>query len=194
MGEIIQAILNNLQNVGIGLLLFLLSYISNMAFAMYYNMKVVGESFDKEKMKNSLLKLLSFVIGCATLVIVVSTLPLFATYTGFELPSEFIDTFSTVAIIAVPLYASCKYALSAFSKMKDVLNSSTNSLAAIQQSFGDTERNEEATTENFIEENINTNVGNEDSEINVAMIEPDAVDYEKMEEAQNEVQKTEENA
>lgn len=194
MGEIIQAILNNLQNVGIGLLLFLLSYISNMAFAMYYNMKVVGESFDKEKMKNSLLKLLSFVIGCATLVIVVTTLPLFATYTGFELPSEFIDTFSTVAIIAVPLYASCKYALSAFGKMKDVLNSSTNSLASIQQSSGDTERNEEATTEGFIEENINTNVGNEDSEINVAMIEPDVVDYEKMEEAQNEVQKTEENA
>lgn len=186
MGEIIQAILNNLQNVGIGLLLFLLSYISNMAFAMYYNMKVVGESFDKEKMKNSLLKLLSFVIGCATLVIVVTTLPLFATYTGFELPSEFIDTFNTVAIIAVPVYASCKYALSAFGKMKDVLNSSTNSLASVQQSSGD--------TEGFIEENINTNVGNEDSEINVAMIEPDVVDYEKMEEAQNEVQKTEENA
>lgn len=194
MGEIIQAILNNLQNVGMGLLLFLLSYISNMAFAMYYNMKVVGENFDKEKMKNSLLKLISFVIGCATLVIVVTTLPLFATYTGFELPSEFIDTFSTIAIIAVPLYASCKYALSAFSKMKDVLNSSTNSLASIQQSFGDTEGYEGATTDGFIEENINTNVGNEDSEINVAMIEPDVVDYEKMEEVQNEVWKTEENA
>lgn len=194
MGEIIQAILNNLQNVGMGLLLFLLSYISNMAFAMYYNMKVAGESFDKEKMKNSLLKLLSFVIGCTTLVIVVTTLPLFATYTGFELPSEFIDAFSTVAIIAVPLYASCKYALSAFDKMKDVLNSSTNSLASIQQSSGDTEGNKKETTEGFIEENINTNVGNEDSEINVAMIEPDVVDYEKMEEAQNEVQKTEENA
>ena len=78
--------------------------------------------------------------------------------------------------------------------MKDVLNSSTNSLASIQQSFGDTEGYEGATTDGFIEENINTNVGNEDSEINVAMIEPDVVDYEKMEEVQNEVWKTEENA
>ena len=126
MSEILPAILDNLQTVGIGMLLFFLAYGSNMAFSIYYNIKVLGENFQITKIKNSILKLIAWVIGTVLLVVVVTTLPLFSAQAGLELPEDFVNTFSTLAILVLPVYASCKYAMMAYSKMKGVLESSTS--------------------------------------------------------------------
>ena len=114
-------ILTNLSHVGIGLLIFVLSYVSNMAFSLYYNIKMLGQTFDYNKLINSGLKLLSFCIGVACLTSVITALPLFADFVGFEIPVEYVDVFSSIVIIAVPLYSSCKYAVEAFTKMKNIL-------------------------------------------------------------------------
>ena len=126
MSEILPAILDNLQTVGIGMLLFFLAYGSNMAFSIYYNIKVLGENFQITKIKNSILKLIAWVVGTVLLVVVVTTLPLFSAQAGLELPEDFVNTFSTLAILVLPIYASCKYAMMAYSKMKGVLESSTS--------------------------------------------------------------------
>ena len=126
MSEILPAILDNLQTVGIGMLLFFLAYGSNMAFSIYYNIKVLGENFQITKIKNSILKLIAWVVGTVLLVVVVTTLPLFSAQAGLELPEDFVNTFSTLAILVLPVYASCKYAMMAYSKMKGVLESSTS--------------------------------------------------------------------
>ena len=126
MSEILPAILDNLQTVGIGMLLFFLAYGSNMAFSIYYNIKVLGENFQIAKIKNSILKLIAWVVGTVLLVVVVTTLPLFSAQAGLELPEDFVNTFSTLAILVLPVYASCKYAMMAYSKMKGVLESSTS--------------------------------------------------------------------
>lgn len=126
MNDILQSVLVNLQNVGIGMLLFFMAYISNMAFSIYYNIKVLGQSFNKQKMVTSIEKLIAFIIGTVLLVVVVTTLPLFSEQVGLTLPEEFVSTFSTLAIMVLPVYASCKYALAAFSKMKQVLDSHTD--------------------------------------------------------------------
>ena len=55
-----------------------------------------------------------------------TTLPLFSAQAGLELPEDFVNTFSTLAILVLPVYASCKYAMMAYSKMKGVLESSTS--------------------------------------------------------------------
>ena len=138
MSEILPAILDNLQTVGIGMLLFFLAYGSNMAFSIYYNIKVLGENFQITKIKNSILKLIAWVVGTVLLVVVVTTLPLFSAQAGLELPEDFVNTFSTLAILVLPVYASCKYAMMAYSKMKGVLESSTSDVET-EGMNGDTE-------------------------------------------------------
>ena len=138
MSEILPAILDNLQTVGIGMLLFFLAYGSNMAFSIYYNIKVLGENFQITKIKNSILKLIAWVVGTVLLVVVVTTLPLFSAQAGLELPEDFVNTFSTLAILVLPVYASCKYAMMAYSKMKGVLESSTSDVET-EGKNGDTE-------------------------------------------------------
>lgn len=114
-------ILANLSYVGIGLLIFVMSYVSNMSFSLYYNIKMLGQTFDYNKLINSALKLVSFCVGVACLTCVITALPLFADFVGFEIPAEYVDVFSSVVIIAVPLYSSCKYGVEAFTKMKNIL-------------------------------------------------------------------------
>ena len=122
MNEVLIAIEKNLMDISFGMLLFALAYISNMCLSIYYNVKVLGEVFNKDLIKNSVLKILAFVLGVALLVVVVTTLPMFASHVGFDLPKDFVEVFNAVAIISVPLYASCRYALKSFDKMQKVLN------------------------------------------------------------------------
>ena len=119
--SMLNQVLNNLSHVGIGLVIFILAYVSNMSFSLYYNIKILGEAFDYHKLINSGLKLVSFCIGVACLTTVITALPLFADFVGYTIPEEYTDVFSAVVIIAVPLYSSCKYAFEAFGKMKSIL-------------------------------------------------------------------------
>ena len=119
--SMLNQVLENLSHVGIGLVIFILAYVSNMSFSLYYNIKILGESFDYHKLINSGLKLISFCIGVACLTTVITALPLFADFVGYTIPEEYTDVFSAVVIIAVPLYSSCKYAFEAFGKMKSIL-------------------------------------------------------------------------
>lgn len=202
MSEILPAILDNLQTVGIGMLLFFLAYASNMAFSIYYNIKVLGENFQITKIKNSILKLIAWVVGTVLLVVVVTTLPLFSAQAGLELPEDFVNTFSTLAILVLPVYASCKYAMMAYSKMKGVLESSTSNVE-IEGMSGDTEfiledSSDEAvpfkpsvnvpvvtqTINGIPVDKINTEVGTVGEDLHsesAVTAEPDAVDFTAME-------------
>lgn len=116
-----QQIGENFTSVGIGLIIFVLAYLSNIAFSLYYNVKILGEPFDYRKLIDSGLKALAFCIGVALLVIVITALPLFAEFVGFTLPKEYVEVFSTFAIISVPLFSACKYSFESFNKMKSIL-------------------------------------------------------------------------
>ena len=207
MSDIWTQILVNLENVGIGMLLFFMAYLSNMSFSIYYNIKVLGQGFDTKKILTSVEKLIAYIIGTILLVVVVTTLPLFSAQAGLELPQEFVDTFSTMAIMILPIYASCKYALKAYSKMKSVLDSHTS---GNETQSGETESVEEkveevveeepvseitprATTRNAVlldggngktindipEEKVNKEVGNTEvnNSVNASTTQPDALDY-----------------
>lgn len=202
MSEILPAILDNLQTVGIGMLLFFLAYASNMAFSIYYNIKVLGENFQITKIKNSILKLIAWVVGTVLLVVVVTTLPLFSAQAGLELPEDFVNTFSTLAILVLPVYASCKYAMMAYSKMKGVLESSTSDVETEGLS-GDTESIPEDSSDEAVPfepsvdvpvvtqtvngipvDQINTEVGTVGEDLHTesaVTAEPDAVDFTAME-------------
>ena len=119
----LNTILNNLVNIGWAMLIFLCAYLSNVAFSLYYNIKVLLEPFDRGKAINSALKVTAFVTGLTLLCLAVTTLPIFANLVGWAIPAEYADTFSDLVIIGAVLLVSCKYIVEAFGKFKSILNS-----------------------------------------------------------------------
>ena len=72
----LNAVLNNLINIGWAMLIFLCAYLSNVAFSLYYNIKVLLQPFDRQKMINSGLKVATFVVGLTLLCVAIMRISL----------------------------------------------------------------------------------------------------------------------
>ena len=117
MQTFVDAMLVNLENVGIGLAIFVIAYLANMCFGLFYNIKMLGENFDKSRIGNGILKAIVFVIGMALITIGVTGLPVFAEVAGFTIPDEYVEVFSVAVIVGMPLYGAAKYIKQAHDKM-----------------------------------------------------------------------------
>lgn len=126
MQIMIDALIQNLTDVGWSMLIFICSYLSNMAFGIYHNVKQVGQAFSTTKILNSVYKVLSIVLGVTLLVVATTALPEFANYVGWQIPADYIDAFNSLAILGVGLYMSCKYIVEALNKFKQILSESKN--------------------------------------------------------------------
>ena len=74
MEDFWQIVLANLQNVGIGLAIFVAAYLSNMSFGLYYNIKILGQEFEWSKILASVLKILAFGVGTCLLTLAISAI------------------------------------------------------------------------------------------------------------------------
>lgn len=155
MANIWSMLQTNLLHTAIGMGIFLLAYIANIAFSIYYNIKVLGQKFNRQQAINSLLKLITFAIGCTCLVTVVTTLPIFANIAGLPLPEEFTNNLTMVAILGFPMYASCKYAIMGFNKMKKVLESGTITLQEFEEDIAEANKIEYEKAEKKAREIVN---------------------------------------
>lgn len=118
----LEAILNNLINVGWAMLIFVCSYVSNMFFSLYYNIKIMSEHFSKTKLINSGLKILCLAFGLTSLVIAATCLPIFANEIGWKIPEEYVNVFSSLTTLGICLVVSCKYIFEAVQKFSKILN------------------------------------------------------------------------
>ena len=118
----LNAVINNLINIGWAMLIFMCAYLSNVSFSMYYNIKILMEPFDKAKLMNSALKIAAFICGLTLLCMAITTLPHFADQVGWVIPTEYSDIFSDLIIIGAVLMVSCKYIVEAFTKFKAILD------------------------------------------------------------------------
>jgi len=125
MSSFINEVLENLTYVGIGALLFLISYMSNMAFSLYYNIRMLMEKFDKSKIIDSGLRVATIIVGLTLLCVAITTIPAFATYVGLDLSAEYAEVFSNLAVLALFIVSSCKYVLEAYTKFKKILEKGT---------------------------------------------------------------------
>lgn len=121
MQEIIDLILKNLYYVGIGVGIFLISYLSNMAFGIWYNVRVLEESFDWKKIAKSALKVLAVGVGIALLTIAITLVVPFAQLAGVPIPEEYGEIVSIIAILVICLRASLIYIKEAWTKMGDIM-------------------------------------------------------------------------
>lgn len=126
METMINTILSNLINAGWAMLIFLCAYISNIAFSLYHNIKQLGQAFDLTKILNSVYKIISLVLGLILLIIATTSLPAFANYVGWEIPSEYSEVFDDLAVLGVCLYISCRYIFEAAQKFSAILNENKN--------------------------------------------------------------------
>lgn len=127
----LDAILQNLINVGIALLLYAGSWIANTAVKLYYNIQILEEPFDSHKFKVSLLKVLSFLVSMTLQVTCITAIPLFINEVGFAIPETYIDVFNVIVIIQVIITVAIQYLVEAFNALKDILK--YNSTEAKQQ-------------------------------------------------------------
>ena len=115
----LDAVLKNLIDIGWAMLIFLAAYLANVAFSLYYNIRILLQPFDKNKAINSALKVAAFVVGLTLLCVSITTLPLFAEQLGWAIPEEYTDIFAD--LVGAVLLVSCKYIKEAFTKFNAIL-------------------------------------------------------------------------
>ena len=114
--------LENLLAALVGFSIFGMAYLSNVSFSLYYNIKIAGETFEKQRLINSLYKILAFAGGTMLLVLSTSLIIPWANKNNLPIPAEYSTVISTVATQGVCLSGSLKYMLEAFNKMMKILS------------------------------------------------------------------------
>ena len=121
MNNIIELIVINLEKIGIGALLFLCAYLANMGLGAWKNVKIEGVSFDWQLIKQSIIKFIVLFLSLTLLSIVISVIPMYATYVGIDIPTETLETIDALVIIGAFLTATLRYITDAIEKIKTIL-------------------------------------------------------------------------
>lgn len=121
MNNIIELIVINLEKIGIGALLFLCAYLANMGLGAWKNVKVEGVSFDWQLIKQSIIKFIVLFLSLTLLSIVISVIPMYATYVGIDIPTETLETIDALVIIGAFLTATLRYIADAIEKIRTIL-------------------------------------------------------------------------
>ena len=121
MSSLLMIVVDNLEKVGIGALLFLGAYMSNVCLGAWRSVKIEGYDFDWKLIGQSLVKFVVLGLGIGLLSIVVSILPVYMTYVGIVIEDETMAVLDSVVIITAFVVACAKYIKDAYGKLKEIL-------------------------------------------------------------------------
>ena len=121
MNALISIVIANLEKVGIGALLFLGAYTSNICLGAWRSVKIEGYDFDWKLIGQSLAKFAVLGLGIGLLSIVVSILPVYMTYVGIVIEDEVMAVLDSIVIITAFVVACARYVKDAYSKLKEIL-------------------------------------------------------------------------
>ena len=121
MNTLMSIIVANLEKVGIGALLFLGAYMSNVCLGAWRSVKIEGYDFDWKLIGQSFVKFAVLGLGIGLLSIVVSILPVYMTYVGIVIEDETMAVLDSIVIITAFVVACAKYIKDAYSKLKEIL-------------------------------------------------------------------------
>ena len=99
------------------IIIFILCYISNFSFSLFYNTKILSQKISKTKLKNMGLKLLSFVIGLTCLSVASYLIPNILTKLNLSVNIDVTD--KSIAILFGS--TSVFYASQSLVKLKNIL-------------------------------------------------------------------------
>ena len=119
--DIMTIVVANLEKVGIGVLLFLGAYLSNICLGVWRNVKIEGYDFDWKLIAQSAVKFIVLGVGIGLMSIVVSVLPMYMTYVGIVIEDETMAVLDSIVIITAFVVACGRYVKDAYSKLKEIL-------------------------------------------------------------------------
>nr|DAT89714.1 MAG TPA: hypothetical protein [Caudoviricetes sp.] len=120
--DMMNIIFANLEKVGIGVVLFMGAYVSNMCLGAWRNVKIEGYDFDWKLILQSLVKFIVLGLGISLMSIVVSILPVYMEYVGVDIADETMQVLDSLVIITAFVVACVKYVKEAYEKLKDILS------------------------------------------------------------------------
>ena len=121
MNALMSIVIANLEKVGIGVLLFLGAYLSNICLGVWRNVKIEGYDFDWKLIAQSAVKFVVLGVGIGLMSIVVSVLPEYMTYVGIVIEDETMNVLDSIVIITAFVMACGRYVKDAYSKLKEIL-------------------------------------------------------------------------
>ena len=121
MNALMSIVIANLEKVGIGVLLFLGAYLSNICLGVWRNVKIEGYDFDWKLIAQSAVKFVVLGVGIGLMSIVVSILPMYMTYVGIVIEDETMAVLDSIVIITAFVMACGRYVKDAYSKLKEIL-------------------------------------------------------------------------
>ena len=121
MNALMSIVIANLEKVGIGVLLFLGAYLSNICLGVWRNVKIEGYDFDWKLIAHSAVKFIVLGVGIGLMSIVVSVLPVYMTYVGIVIEDETMNVLDSIVIITAFVMACGRYVKDAYSKLKEIL-------------------------------------------------------------------------
>lgn len=119
--DIMTIVVANLEKVGIGALLFLGAYMSNICLGAWRNVKIEGYDFDWRLIAQSAVKFIVLGVGIGLMSIVVSVLPVYMTYVGIVIEDETMNVLDSIVIITAFVMACGRYVKDAYGKLKEIL-------------------------------------------------------------------------
>ena len=99
------------------IIIFVLCYIANFSFSLFYNTKILSQKISKTKLKNMGLKLLSFIVGLTCLSVASYLIPNILTKLNLSVNIDI--TNKSIAILFGS--TSVFYASQALVKLKNIL-------------------------------------------------------------------------
>lgn len=123
INAIAPIVLSNLSLVMVMTVMFVLVWLSNFCFSLYYNLVEIQENFNWKRCYQGALKAGSVLVGLLLVTTVISTLPDILRNTGIDMQENTTELIS-MAVILVP-YASAilYYLVDATKTFKDILGS-----------------------------------------------------------------------
>lgn len=113
----------NLKLVSYAAIIFVLAYGANICFSLWYNIKVLKESFSWKKLGTSLMKVMVVIVGIVLLCSAVTLLPYVLSSIGLEI-GESTEKFIDIITIITAIVVTCaKYIKEAYYTFESILNS-----------------------------------------------------------------------
>lgn len=118
----LELLLNNLIIIGLAMVFLGGSWLANFILSLFYNIKLLKEPYDVERIKEGTLKILVLIVGTALLVAVITYVPVFARFIGIAIPDDFILFFNIITLVAVLFEAIYLYIGQAYEKFKNIIH------------------------------------------------------------------------
>lgn len=116
-----EVLLQNLQFIGILILIYLGSLGINTVLGIYYNLKTVKEVFSKEKLLTGLTRGGVILLGGIIITVIISLLPAVLKNFGISADNQLFENISIISMASILISAITRYLKDALEKFYSIL-------------------------------------------------------------------------